>query len=509
MNYLFHSTQKIVACSLSLMLFWMTATSSTGLCAEPGTPLKLSVEQAVLLALEKNRDLKVRRFEPEVTATFEDIERSRFDAEIFAEAEYFEEEATETSRSTGEQFSVLGTETTEELGLRALLPTGTTLEAIVNHERNTSNRAPEQQEARLELSVTQALLQGFGPTVNLAGIRQAELDTLASKYELRGYTEALLAETESAYWQYVLAEEEIAIFEKSLAVARQQKEEVELRIEVGILPEIEAAAVKAEESLRVQALIEGQSQLEERRLRLLRLLNPNPEGRLDDRVIATSNPRLEASPITDIEDRLVLAERFRPDLNESRMRMKQNRLETIVTRNGMLPRLELFITLGKTGFADSFSDAFKQLDDQTYDFTAGLRLSHFLGRRESKARDRAGQARFQQSVEAVENLRQLVQLDVLLALNEVERLRKQIEASKVTRVFQEQTVNAEKERFDVGTGTAFEVALAQRDLLRSRINEIESIINYRIALVKLYLAEGSLLERRGIQILDHLTDYKN
>lgn len=465
-----------------------------------GQLLELSVEEAVLMALQRNRDLKVRRFEPEIAATFEDIERGRFDVELFAEAEYFEEEASETSRSTGEQFSVLAAETSQELGVRALLPTGTSLEALVNHQRNTSNRAPEQQEARLELSATQSLLRGFGPTVNLAGVRQAELGTLASQYELRGYTEALLAETEVAYWQYVLAEEEIEIFEKSLAVARQQKEEVELRIEVGILPQIEAAAVKAEESLRVQALIDAQSLLEERRLRMLRLLNPTADVNFDSRLVATSDPRIQATPITDVNDRLRLAERSRPDLNEARLQMQQNRLETAVTRNGVLPRLELFITLGKTGFADSFSNSFRELDGETYDLSTGVRLSHFLGQRESLARRSASQSRYQQSVEAVDNLRQLIHLDVQLAVNEVERARKQIEASRATRVLQEQTVHAEKERFDVGTATALDVALAQRDLLHSRIAEIESIIHYRIALVELYLAEGSLLERRGIQV---------
>jgi hypothetical protein len=52
----------------------------------------------------------------------------------------------------------------------------------------------------------------------------------------------------------------------------------------------------------------------------------------------------------------------------------------------------------------------------------------------------------------------------------------------------------------VGFSTALLVAQAQRDLLLSQIEEVRSIINYRIALVGLYLAEGSLLERRGIQI---------
>ena len=44
------------------------------------------------------------------------------------------------------------------------------------------------------------------------------------------------------------------------------------------------------------------------------------------------------------------------------------------------------------------------------------------------------------------------------------------------------------------------MAQAQRDLLASQIAEVEAIVNYRTALVNLYLAEGSLLERRGVRL---------
>ncbi len=463
-------------------------------------PADLSVEQAILLVLRNNLDLQVRQIGPVITGTFEKIERGKYDPELFADLTYSEEKSTETARSTGTQFSVEGNETAAVAGIRQEFPSGTSIEATVEQERTRSSRTPEQQTARLGLSVTQALLRGFGPAVNLVSVRQAELDTVASLYELRGFSEALLAEAEIAYWNYVLAGLEIEIFEKSLAVARQQRDEVELRIEVGILPEIEAAAARAQVASQEQALIDARSMLEENRLRLLRLISAGPGEQLDLRISATSNPITEPKPITDLADRLQLAERSRPDLNEARLRLSRDRLETIVTRNGLLPRLDLFIALGKTGFGDSFSESFRELDGDTYDVTAGVRLSHFLGNRAAQAQDLSARARRRRAAEAVANLRQIVQVDVRLAFNEVERTRQQITATKATRTLREETLDAEKERFDVGASTALLVAQAQRDLLISSIAEVRAIVNYRIALVKLYLAEGSLLERRGVSL---------
>lgn len=460
----------------------------------------LSVEQAIMLSLMNNRDLQVQQMGPVIAGTFEQIERGVFDPELFMELEHSEERATETARSTGTQFKVEASDRDALVGLRQALPTGTTVEATVERERTASNRTPEQHSARLGLSITQTLLRGLGPAVNLARVRKANLDAIVSLYELRGFTEALLSETETAYWNFVLAKKEVEIFERSLQVALKQREEVELRIEVGILPEIEAAASRAEVARREQALIGARSQVEDRRLRLLRLINPHPDGRLDFQISTTSEPGIEPRPITDLSDRIDLANRMRPDLNEAILRLEQSRLETIVTRNGLLPKLDLFIALGQTGFAGSFSESFRALDESTYDFTVGVRLSHFIGNRDSKARNIAARTSVRQAEEAVRNLEQIVRLDVMLAVNEVERARQEISATRATRILQEETLKAEEERFDVGASTALLVAQAQRDLLVSRIAEVEAIVNYRIALIALYRSEGSLLERRGVSL---------
>lgn len=462
--------------------------------------LELSIEEVVVLVLQNNRDLRVQSLTPVIAGTFEQLERGAFDVELFAELEYAEERSSEVARSTGTQFDVDGDQSRTSVGIRKFLPTGTNLQATLEQSRSISNRAPEQQVARAGLTVTQALLRGFGPQVNLVAVQQADLETIASRHQLRGFTEALLAEAETAYWNFVLAREQITIFESSLAIAKQQRDETELRIEVGLLPEVEAAAARAEVARREQALIDARSLLEERRLRLLRLLDPEQTHSYQQQIRTLSEPRIQARLQQDLSERLQLADRLRPDLNEARTRLEQFRLETVVTRNGLLPRLDFFIALGKSGFADSFGESFQAMDGNTYDLSTGLNLSLPLGNRVARARHQAAGASRQQAREAVANLQQLIGLDVRLAFNELERARQQIDATAVTRALQEATLAAEQERFAVGASTTLLVSQAQRDLLASQIDEIEAIINYRIALVALYLSEGSLLERRGARI---------
>lgn len=474
------------------------ATAPAGAAPLGEGPLELSVEEAAVLALSRNRDLAARRLEPVIAGTFEAIERARFDPEIFASATTGKEVSSETSRSTGERYDVQSLTGGVEAGTRIDLPTGTSVEVGASADRSDSDRTPDQHQTRVGLTVTQALLRGYGPAVNLVAVRQAELDTLASEAELRGFVESLLADTEIAYWQFALARSEIEIFERSLALARRQHDEVQQQVDVGLLPQTETAAARAEIARREQALIEARAGLEAARLRLLRLVNVP----FDRPATATSDPGIAPRPIEDLDERLALAVERRPDLAEARLRLEQGRLETIVTRNGILPRLDLFVALGKSGYAESFAGAVKDLGGGSYDFEAGVSLSWFLGERAARARDLAARATRRQAEEAVANLRQLVRLDVRLAANEVERARQQIGASAATRRLQEETLRAEEERFRVGSSTSLLVAQAQRDLLASQIAEIEAVVAYRIARVRLYLAEGSLLDRRGVRIGD-------
>lgn len=479
-----------------------TPVSVDGAAFASGEALVLSLERATVLALENNRDLAVRRLSPVVAGTFDLIERGVFDPELFAELSFLNERSSETSRDTGQQFAVEGTEAEFEAGVRQTLPTGTTFEASVRQDRTASDRAPEQQEARFGLTVTQSLLRGLGPAANLVRVRQAELDEQAGVAELRAFVQALVADVRIAYWQLVLAEREIDIFTESLDVARRQLDDVQEKIEVGFLPAAEAPAAEVEVARREQALIDARAEVAERRLRLLRLLGGDALGGLDVEVEVTGALSIRPTPVHDLDDRLRLAVRSRPELAEARLRHEQDRLETVLTRDGIQPRLDLFARLDRTGFDDELVASFRDVDGKNGELRVGLSLSYLLGNRTALGRHERARAERREAALAIHNLEERVRFEVRLAALEVDRAARQIAVSRRTRELQERLLTAEQERFQVGASTGLLVAQAQRDLLAARIAEVESEVDHRIALLRLSLAEGSLLERSGIRVGD-------
>jgi len=191
--------------------------------------------------------------------------------------------------------------------------------------------------------------------------------------------------------------------------------------------------------------------------------------------------------------------RMRPDLNQARLGIRRGDLQIVKTKNGLLPQMDLFITLGKSGYADSFSESWKRIDGDGYDILFGLNAAYPPINRAAEAQHRRAVVGRQQAREAVRNLEQIVQLDIRLAYVEVIRAREQMAATAATRKLDEAKVKVELENFGVGRASSFQVARAQRDLVKSQLGEAQATVDYQKAMAELFRLEGSLLDRRGIE----------
>ncbi len=465
----------------------------------PPGPLKITVTEAILLSLENNRSLVVERLNPAITKTFEDAQRAVFDPNAAAEISGGRTDGERQARAGSETESFIKDEGMGVISLSQFFPTGTTVTLEGKTEMDDSSLYQDAfYWTRLGLTVNQAILRGYGSDVNLVRLQQARLDTRMSEYELRGFTLALVAQVEETYWDYALAGRQVKIFEESLKVARQQVNETLALIDVGRLAKSELPAVQAELAAQEQGLINARSDRETTRLQLLRLLNPPGADLWGREVDLIHQPTLPDVKLDDVRSYVAMGMRMRPLLNEARLKLMSHDLELVKTKNGLLPLLDLFVTLGKSGYANSFGQSVRNMTGDAYDAFVGLRFEYPLYNREPKSRRRRAMLSRDQAEKALKNLSQLVALDVQTAYIEVNRAKQQVKASSTTRMFTEETLRVETEKLRVGKSTSLLVAQAQRDLLISRISEVDALVNYIKALITLYSQDGSLLERRGI-----------
>jgi outer membrane protein len=473
-------------------------TASTKGEAAKGGALEITIEDAILLTLKNNQSLKVEQFTIPITRSFEDQERAVFDPTLNAMGEYSREKGVTQSALASGFFEDTENDALATVGISKFFSTGTQVSVSASGERTWSDFYSDKYASRLGFSVTQALLRGAGTAVNLASLQQAQITTRISEYEFRGFAQDLVAQVEDTYWDYALARRQIMIFEESLKVAEQQLSDIKEMISVGRLAETEVVAAQAEIAVQRQGLIAAQGTMETTRLRFLKLLNPQGHGLWDRGVVLTQKPILPEAMLDPVKAHVNIALRWRPDLNQAKLGVQRNDLEIVKTKNGLLPKMDFFITLGKTGYADSFGSSVSHITGDHYDVLAGVTFQYPIRNRDAKARYQRSILVKGQALEAIGNLEQLVELEVRSAYIDVANAREQISASTASRKLQEEKLRIETERVKVGRSTTFLVSQAQRDLLSSQIAEVQAVANYLKALVALYRLEGSLLERHGI-----------
>ncbi len=458
-------------------------------------PVTVSINEAVLMALESNRGLLIQRLEPEIARTAEDEARAAFDPVLSAAV------TGGAIRTPGIDDNDLRSRSTDvEAQIAQFLPTGTDIRAELSARRVDPGTGPLGYETRAGISATQALLAGRGLEPNLVLLRQARIDTLFSEYELHGFAQDLVARVETTYWEYVLARRQVEIYTGSLELAKQQLDETRHRIRVGGLAETDLAAAQAEVALRREALINAESRVNSLRVRLLRLIHPQGLIGVDTQVTPQTMPIVPEEGPDDINAHLDLAMQMRPDLRQARLLLDRGELDLVLTRNGLLPRMDLFIRLGKTGYADSFGRSAENIDEDNYDILGGLEFSIPVKNRAARARHQRAVLSQRQYEESLENIADLIREDVKTAHIETLRTRQQVDATAATRQFQEEKLRAETAKFRVGKSTALHVAQAQRDLVASQVAEVEAVTGFLIAMTEFYRLEGTLLVRRGISL---------
>lgn len=191
--------------------------------------------------------------------------------------------------------------------------------------------------------------------------------------------------------------------------------------------------------------------------------------------------------------------RYRADLARARLAFRRGKLQVPYTRNGLLPRLDLFVTFGRTSYARTFKEAAPDVESPFYSVSAGVNFQFPLLGAKARAELRRAVKSKEQLQLALQNMERLVQRDVRAAYADVLRTRQQIEASSVARSLQKKNL-----KFRVGRSTNLLLLQVQRDLISSQLSEVRATVDYLNALNALLVAKGTLLERHHIEVLPEM-----
>jgi HAE1 family hydrophobic/amphiphilic exporter-1 len=457
--------------SMLILLFTLS-----GNAEDSSGKVTLSLQQALSMAVKNNPLVQIEKVDVDIAKT------------VIRENAYRFEPVLSVNAGRHSDSSVAGFK--GSLQISEYLPTGTSISASSN---TSPSRFRGDYQHNVQFSFTQALLQDIGLSANLAPVRKAVVDMEISQEELVGYSQQLMADVERAYWDLYLSEKEVQIHQRSLDLVDRLLYETEEKLKAGRVAQLDLAIVKAEAASRKKSLIDAKTAHLQKMLRLSYLISDKSFGYGDS--IALSDTPPPPDPIGNLDDILKVALEYRPDLRQANLLARKGDLDVVQTRNGLLPKLDFFITLSSTAYAESFGEALR--DNSVID--AGLTLSLPLTNGANRQKYRRAKLSRQRIDLSISNLKRLIELDVRSAWEETKRALQQIEATRIARELQDQRVIAEQEKLAVGKSTEYMVLQAQRDQIVALLDEARSEVGYVNAIIDLHLKDGTLLERRGVK----------
>ncbi len=533
---------------LALVSIAAIAAGSFTVPAAPGAAdtWKLSLRDAVALALERNLDLAVGRIAPALAQEEIAIARSAFDPTVTGGVNHDESKEEPTS-----DFSRQGS-TLDQFQVRFDDPnmTGGQFQAAMSYRDSSDQYTPEtisrfnivptSQQATLALTYSQSLLRNLGLSINRTSIEQARISRQISEQQLQATMLSVVEQTIQAYWNMVGAEQSLEVARESLRLARDFLDQTRIKVEVGTLAPIEVTTAEAEVASREEAVILAETELERTR-DVLRQLIRVPDGSPNWlRPIEPLDEPGFAPRKVDVDRAIATALERRPDVAEVDLRLRNTELTTRFRRNQLRPDLKLTGTYSATGNSFDYlpqtvtqqvfdpgpdgipgtpddvgfvtqqverffpqdqgsSEAFREIPDLDNTFWT-VRLDLTIPLRNRRARAEFARARLgvEQARLTAEATRLRARVEVRDAVRNLHAAARRVDSARANLVLQRKKLEAEQKRYENGLSTAFQVLTFQNDLREAEQREIQAIIDYNNAEVTLERVQATLLDELGI-----------
>jgi outer membrane protein TolC len=488
----------------------------------------LTIEDAVKLALERNLDIAVQRLNPEINDIAVASIKSIYNPALTSTVSQASTNGTPTNQlqlAAGGGGTNTG-QTTYNGGIAQSIPKGGgSYQVTLNNGRGTSNSNNALFNPQFASTwsgiYTQPLLRNFRIDSTRQQLVVSKLNRDISDVQLRSTITNTLSNVRNAYWDYVFAVQSVDVAKQSVALASQLVRDNQTRVEVGTMAPIDVVQAQSQAATQQQNLVTAQGAMRTAELALKRLIvsgtqDPNWNVQIDP----TDRPDFRAEPI-DIEAAVRRALSERTDLDIAKKNIQSNDVTLKYLQDQMKPQADLQATYGLAGIGgtqlirsgllgDQFttvpggiSDAFSTLFRNQYPrWTVGMNISYPLGLSSQQAAVARARVQLNQVNAQVKQIELQIATDVTNSAINVQSGVERVQAAQAAREFAAKTLEAEQSKFEVGMSTNYNVILAQRDLATAQSNELQSILNYRKALVELERLQQTTLSSLGITVIN-------
>ena len=372
----------------------------------------------------------------------------------------------------------------------------------------------------LGLTVTQPLLRGFGVALNRRFIRIAANEQKIGSLLFRQQLIATVYGVIRLYTDLVALYQDMKVKQESVTLAEKLLSDVNAQVEEGTLAPVEATRANAQVFSTRQDLANSQGLLEEQEALLKNVLTRTGNadaGVQEAHIVPTDTLQIpEKEEVRPMQDLIAEALASRPDLGQARLQVDISKIGLEGSRSATKPEVDLVGVMQNNGLAGTLNPLQPAADpaliggyggvlDQIFarkypTYGIGVQFNLPIHNRIAEADLARDEIQMKQSQIRVHQMENQTRLEVEDALIAMRRARASYQAATQARKLQEQSLEIEQAKFDVGASTSFFVIQYATLLAQARSTEVAAQSAYVKARAGLQRAVGSILEDNNVSM---------
>lgn len=367
----------------------------------------------------------------------------------------------------------------------------------------------------LVFQATQPLLRGAGFNVNRRYIKISENNQKVSRLVFRQQLIDLIYGVSRLYYDLVSLNEDVGVKKETLTAAEQLYSDDKAQVEVGTLAPLELTRVEALVASAELDLTRAQGLVQQQEAVVKNMISRTGSADADlqpvrifptDTIVVPDRSEVFNTPHL-IEQGLA----NRADLAQAGIQLENGEITVKASRNNVRPELDAVGAvqshgaIGYTGYTPIGGVPLPPSTtgvSQASVYEAGVQLNLPFRNRVAQADAARDELQLRQMQARVQQLQNQIRDEIENAAIAVDVARTAYGAAVRSRVYQEQLLQAEKEKYSVGASTNFFIVQDESLLAQARSTEVVARSTYVKSKVALQRALGTLLEDYGIQLED-------
>ena len=324
----------------------------------------------------------------------------------------------------------------------------------------------------------------------LSAVRAARLIKEESLLEYQTVVDDTLLSTRLAYYDVLLAAQQIVVNKASVELLTKELEDQQRRYNAGTVPHFNVLRAEVAVANERPALIQAQNNYRIAKNNLSNLLGYNLPRDIWEDIPLNLTDKLDDRPYQiELPQAIEQALANRTELAALRKGEALQRENVIAAKSGYKPTFQIFA--GYTWYNTQFTPPIEITHD-LYGWNAGAQLSwDIFDGMLTRGKVMQAEALHDKSKTEIEDKGRQIELEVRTAYSLFIEAQEVLDSQKTVQAEAEESLREAQARAEAGTGTQLDVLDAQTSLTQARTTEIQALHDYAAARARLERAIGA------------------